>query len=241
MIELHQIKKRFGKLNVLTGIDLTVPSGKITAIVGPNGSGKTTLIKCILGLVTPDSGKILLNGKEVLSGSEYRKDLGYMPQAARFPENLTAMDVIEMLVDIRNSKGVFDKELIELLNLKKEMNKPLKTLSGGTRQKVSAVIAFLFRPNVLIFDEPTAGLDPISSSRLKDKILNARSEGKTIIITSHIMSEIEELADEVVFLLDGKILFQESVISIIANAAESTLERAIARRMNNFTYSEQIQ
>lgn len=239
MIELINIQKKFGKLHVLTGLDLVIPSGKITAIVGPNGSGKTTLIKCILGLVTPDIGEILLNKTAVLSGSDYRKDLGYMPQAARFPENLTAMEVIEMLVDIRNSKDVFDKDLIELLNLTKEMNKPLRTLSGGTRQKVSAVIAFLFRPNVLIFDEPTAGLDPISSSRLKDKILSARLEGKTIIITSHIMSEIEELADEVVFLLDGKILFQETVSSIIANADETTLERAIARRMNNSTYAEQ--
>lgn len=239
MIELSNIQKKFGKLHVLTGLDLVIPSGKITAIVGPNGSGKTTLIKCILGLVTPDSGQILLNKTAVLSGSDYRKDLGYMPQAARFPENLTAMEVIAMLVDIRNSQDVFDKDLIENLNLTKEMNKPLRTLSGGTRQKVSAVIAFLFHPNVLIFDEPTAGLDPISSSRLKDKILAARLEGKTIIITSHIMSEIEELADEVVFLLDGKILFQESVSSIIVNAAETTLERAIARRMNNSTYAEQ--
>jgi Cu-processing system ATP-binding protein len=238
MIETRKISKRFGKLQVLKSIDLVIPTGKITAIVGPNGSGKTTLIKCILGLATPDTGEILLNGITTSSGSGYRKEVGYMPQLARFPENLTAMEVIEMLVDIRHSPDIFDNELIQLLHLTTELSKPLKTLSGGTRQKVSAVISFLFRPNVLIFDEPTAGLDPISSSRLKDKVLKSRNEGKTIIITSHIMSEIEELADEVVFLLDGTILFQETVSDIISSSNETTLERAIARRMNIMLHSE---
>ncbi|MBS1538733.1 MAG: ABC transporter ATP-binding protein [Bacteroidetes bacterium] len=240
MIEIQHIHKKFGKLQVLNALDLSIQSGKITAIVGPNGSGKTTLIKCILGLATPDSGTITINNFNCLLNSEYRNDIGYMPQIARFPENLTALEVIEMLVDIRHSEEMYDNELIELLNLQKEMRKPLRTLSGGTRQKVSAVIAFLFQPNILIFDEPTAGLDPISSSRLKDKILKARQDGKTIIITSHIMSEIEELADEVVFLLDGKILFQESVVDILANTSESTLERAIAGRMANSMYVEHI-
>jgi Cu-processing system ATP-binding protein len=231
MITIDQLDKSFGKLHVLQSVTLSINEGNITAIVGPNGAGKTTLIKCILGLVKADKGNLsisehLLNGEWL-----YRKDIGYMPQIARFPDNLTVKEVLHLVKDLRETPDATDEELISRFNLNNEMNKKIRTLSGGTRQKLSASIAFLFNPKILILDEPTAGLDPVSSSNLKDKIIQQKANGKTIILTSHIMSEIQELADRIIFLLEGKIFFDGSVEALLGSAKEVTLERAIAQMM----------
>jgi len=233
MIKITDLKKSFGRLEVLKGIDLHLTESCVYAIVGPNASGKTTLIKSILGLVKPDSGSLEVNGIKVNGNCNYREHLGYMPQIARFPENLTVKEIFKLVKDLRGNPLQTDDELIDIFKLHKEMDKSLKNLSGGTRQKVSAVIAFLFKPTTLILDEPTAGLDPIASSALKDKIHKERKNGKTFILTSHIMSEIEELADEVIFLLDGKIYFQGSVDKFQTHTQEEKLERAIAAMMEN--------
>ncbi|MCF7801223.1 MAG: ABC transporter ATP-binding protein [Candidatus Marinimicrobia bacterium] len=231
MISIRELHKSFGPLQVLTGVSLAIESGKITAILGPNGSGKTTLIKSILGLVKPDRGVIQI-GEQVLNGDcRYREDIGYMPQIGHYPENLSLNDVMTMLQDLRGGKHPTDTQLLEKFRLGKEMDKALGTLSGGTRQKVSAVLAMLFNPKILILDEPTSGLDPVASSIFKDALIEERAAGKTIILTSHIMSEVEELADAVVFLLDGKIRFHGSPTEILQNTSESNLERGIARMM----------
>lgn len=233
MIDVCGLEKSFGALPVLRGLDLRVERGKVTAIAGPNGSGKTTLIKIILGLARADRGRIIVDGREVTSGGWQREYMGYMPQVSRFPENLTAREVLAMLRDLRGIERTRDEDLIEAFGLEREMDKPLKTLSGGTRQKVSAVIAFLFDPRVVILDEPTAGLDPVASSTLKDKIQHEVARGKTVILTSHIMSEIEELADDFVFILDGKVHFVDTVDEIKRATGQVKLERAIAQMMTH--------
>ena len=235
MIRLTQIEKKFGKFEVLKGISLNVEPGKITAIVGPNGSGKTTIIKTILGLVKPDDGDIRINEKSVLGDFLYRKDIGYMPQAASFPENLTVKEVIKMICDLRNVKLSLNEYLINKLNLSSELGKQIKNLSGGNKQKVSALIALMFDPSVIILDEPTAGLDPVTSSHFKEIILDEKKKGKTIILTSHIMSEIEEMADHIIFLLEGKICFDGSILSLLTYKGESKLEKAIANMMTEVT------
>lgn len=232
MIRLNQIEKKFGKFEVLKGISLNIEPGKITAIVGPNGSGKTTIIKTILGLVKPDDGDILINEKSILGDFLYRKDIGYMPQTASFPENLTVKEVIRMICDLRNVKMNLNDYLINKLNLSAELGKQIKNLSGGNKQKVSALIALMFDPSIIILDEPTAGLDPVSSSHFKEIILDEKKKGKTIILTSHIMSEIEEMADHIIFLLEGKICFDGSVLSLLTYKGESKLEKAIANMMS---------
>lgn len=231
MIEIQSIEKRFGRLHVLRGLSLQVERGKVTAIVGPNGSGKTTLIKCILGLTRPDAGTILLDGAGIDRDAAYRARIGYMPQVAHFPENLTGREVIALLRDLRGHPADVDDELITAFHLGPELDKPIRTLSGGNRQKVSAAIAFLFRPDVLILDEPTAGLDPVASSTLKDKIHKERDAGRSFILTSHIMSEIEELSDNVAFLLDGQVRFRGAVSEIKQRTGQTKLERAIAEMM----------
>ncbi len=229
MIDIVGIEKRFGRLRVLRGLDLRIERGTVTAIVGPNASGKTTLIKAILGLIKPDGGHIVFDGVKLNGAWNYRERIGYMPQLARFPDNLSAREVIDMLKDLRGRPDDLDEELLTAFDLESELGKPLRTLSGGTRQKISAVVAFLFRPDVLILDEPTAGLDPVASSILKDKILRERDAGTTFILTSHIMSEIEELADDIAFLLDGTVHFAGSTTEIKATTGQPRLERAIAQ------------
>jgi len=232
MIEIKGLTKHFGRLEVLKALDAQIHDRKITAIVGHNGSGKTTLIKCLLGLDRFNSGEISINEYKLNGDWNYRSQIGYMPQIARFPENLTASEVITMISDLRTDATTRADELIAYFRLADEMRKPLKTLSGGTRQKVNAIVALMFDPDILILDEATAGLDPISSSLLKDKILAEKEAGKTVIITSHIMSEIQELADTILYLLDGKIFFDGPVDDLIEQTGEKNLERAIAQMMS---------
>ena len=228
MIGIRGLTKRFGKVDILRGIDLDIRAGRVTAIVGPNGTGKTTLIKTVLGLTRPDAGELRFDGAVIGDDATYRERIGYMPQIARFPDNLTAADLVAMLVDLRRDARTLDRELIEHFRLEREMKKPLRTLSGGTRQKVNAVMAFLFDPELLILDEPTSGLDPVSSGILKDKILAARNAGKTFILTSHVMSELDALADDVVFLMGGEVRFAGSVHDLKLRTRQFSLERALA-------------
>jgi Cu-processing system ATP-binding protein len=231
MIKIEKLSKRFGKLQVLDALDLEIEGGQTTAILGPNGAGKTTLVKSILGLVLPDSGTITVAGRELDGSPDYRRQIGYMPQIARYPENLTAREILRMITDLRGNPSDVDDTLLHDLRVEGELDKPFRTLSGGNRQKVSAVLAFLFRPRILFLDEPTAGLDPVSSSLLKDRILAEKAAGRTIVLTSHVMAEVQELADTVIYLLEGRIHFRESVESLIGTTGEANLERAIARRI----------
>jgi Cu-processing system ATP-binding protein len=231
VIRVKGLSKRFGRLQVLRSLDVDIAAGKVTAVLGPNGAGKTTLIKSILGLVRPDAGTIDVAGVRVNGCSEYRAGIGYMPQLPRYPENLTVREILHMVKDLRGRFDGLDEELVGVFDLESQFGKPFKTLSGGNRQRVSAAIAFLFRPDLLILDEPTAGLDPLASSTLKDKVLRERGRGRTILLTSHVMSEVEELADTVVYVLDGTVYFEESVGSLLERTGEGTLERAMARMM----------
>jgi Cu-processing system ATP-binding protein len=231
VIEISGITKRFGQLDVLRGVNLHVTRGRVLGIVGPNGSGKTTLIKLLLGLAHPTSGEIRMNDVAIGDGEAYRADIGYMPQIARFPENLSGREVLALVRDLRGATPALDEELVSTFNLAEHLDKPLRTLSGGTRQKVNACLALLFRPSLLVLDEPTAGLDPLSSAILKDKILARRAEGATVIVTSHIMSELQELCDDVAFLLDGVVRYVGPIGDLTTLTRQTTLERAIAALM----------
>jgi Cu-processing system ATP-binding protein len=231
VVEARGVTKRFGKLEVLRGVDLEVPAGRITGLVGPNASGKSTFIKTVLGLVRPDSGHLTVLGQPVNGDERYRNGLGYMPQDARFPENLTGREVLEMVRDLRDPAQTQDVELLGLFGLDTELGKPVRALSGGTRQKLSAAIAFLFCPTLLVLDEPTAGLDPIASGLFKDKLRAARARGASVLLASHTLSELEELADDVVFLLDGRIRFHGPMADLMRVTGFARLEKAIATLM----------
>jgi Cu-processing system ATP-binding protein len=227
MIEVRGLRKQFGSLTVLDGVDLTLGRGRITAVVGPNAAGKSTLIKCILGLTRSDAGSITVAGQPIDERGEYRRGVGYMPQIARFPENISGQDLIDMVVDLRGAPAA-STDMIEALELRAHLGKPLRALSGGTRQKINAVIALLFSPAVLMLDEPSAGLDPVSAGLLKDRMRAERDAGTTVVLTSHVLSEIDELADDVAFLADGRIRFAGPVHDLKRATRQFTLERAIA-------------
>ena len=227
MIEVKQLHKTFGKLTVLDELDLSIKSGGIFAVLGPNGSGKTTLIKCILGMVIPQKGDIIFDGESVIRQSEYRNKINYMPQIANFPANLTVIELIEMVKNLR-PKEANETHLISLFGLEPHLEKKLGNLSGGTKQKVNIVLAFMFDSELIILDEPTTGLDPIALISLKELIQGAKEQGKTILVTTHIMSLVDEIADEIVFLLDGKIYFKGSVPALKEQTGEPHLEHAIA-------------
>jgi Cu-processing system ATP-binding protein len=231
MIELRNCHKRFGALQVLDGVSLVIRPGRVTAVVGPNAAGKTTLIKAILGLTRLDSGEVRIGGQPIDPEGRYRAAIGYMPQIARFPDNLTGADLFALMGDLRGAVPR-DEQLIDALGLRAYLDQPLRVLSGGTRQKVNAALAFLFRPEVLILDEPTAGLDPVAAGIVKDRVLAERSRGRTFVLTSHVMSELEELADDIAFLVDGRIRFSGAVSLLKRVTRQLSLERAIARVMD---------
>jgi Cu-processing system ATP-binding protein len=228
MIEIKDLHKRFGKNQVLKGIDLDIHQGGIFAILGPNGSGKTTLIKSILGMVIPQSGTISLNGKTIKKDWKYRNEIDYLPQIANFPNNLSVKELIKMIKDLRANYTIKDQSLIELFKLESFLDKKLGNLSGGTKQKVNLVLTFMFDSPLIILDEPTTGLDPISLIRLKNLIHSEKEKGKTILITSHIMSFVEEVSNEIVFLLEGKIYFKGTIPELKSKTDQPDFEHAIA-------------
>ncbi|WP_411894212.1 ABC transporter ATP-binding protein [Winogradskyella sp. A2] len=227
MVEITELYKSFGKNNVLNGINLKISEGGIFAVLGPNGSGKTTIIKSILGMVIPTSGSIKVFDTDVNKNSDYRYKIDYLPQIANFPSNLKVSELIKMIKDLRGAT-VEDKNLIEKFKLEPFLNKKLGTLSGGTKQKVNIVLTFMFNSPIIILDEPTTGLDPISLIRLKELIEIEKASGKTILITSHIMSFVEEVADKIVFILEGKIYFKGSIAELKTKTNQKDFEHAIA-------------
>lgn len=230
-IKITGLSKRFGRLDVFRDMSLTLAPARVTALIGPNAAGKSTLLKCLLGLCRPDAGTIRIGPDIAGQGDEYRRRIGYMPQMLRFPEHLTGREVVEMLKGLREPGAPVDTGLFDQLQLARELDKPVRTLSGGTRQKLNAALAFLFESRLLILDEPTAGLDPVAAGILKEKVQASRRAGATVIITSHVIAELEEMTEDVVLLLDGGVRFHGPLAEVRRRTGEHRLERAIAQLM----------
>lgn len=232
MIHVKNLTKKYGKTTALQNVNIGFKKSECIALIGPNGSGKTTLIKSILGLVIPTEGDIFFNGKSVLKEWQYRKEIGYMPQISRFPDNMKVKQLLEMMKDVRkNEDRKLDEDLIQAFGIEDILNKTMHSLSGGTRQKVSACIAFLFSPQVLILDEPTAGLDPLSNEKLKQKIEKEKQKGKLILITSHVLSDLDDVVSQVVYLQESKLVFHKTIAELETSTGEQKLNRIIASIM----------
>ena len=241
MIEITQLTKTFRKFKALDNISLHFERGQTISLLGPNGSGKTTLIKSILGLVIPGKGTIKINGAAIKDQWDYRSQIGYMPQIGRYPENMTIGQVIKMLKEIRKDCKRYDEELIEGFDIPAVQHKTMRSLSGGTRQKVSACLAFLFSPEIFILDEPTAGLDPLASELLKDKIVKERANGKLILITSHVLSDLDDITSHIVYLQEGKLLLYKTVEELKKLTGQEKLNKIIAAIMQKNHPKEYLQ
>ncbi len=227
MIEIQGLQKSFGKNQVLNGLDLKFSEPGLTAILGPNASGKTTLLKSILGMVIPEKGDIYVKGKRIRDHYDYREDIAFLPQIARFPENLNASELLKMVQVLR--KGDSDAEpLIKKFKLEPSLSKKLKYLSGGTKQKVSITSAMMFDCPILILDEPTAGLDPVSLMEFKALIDEEKKKGKIILLTTHILTLVHQLADRIIFILEGKVFFNGTPEELLKKYNTDDFEAAIA-------------
>ena len=238
-IVIEGLGKRYGRQWALRGVNVRFVPGEVAMVIGPNGSGKTTLIKCLLGLTRATEGAITVNGTVIGPDPAYRKAIGYMPQLAEFPKELTVEQLLRMMNDIRDARsGATDDRLIGELGVAALLDKRIGTLSGGMRQKVSAVLAFRYRPDILVLDEPTAGLDPVSAGRLLNAVIRARREGATVLITSHIMEEVQRLGDRVVYLQDGRLRFTLAPETITAATGEPALSQALPKYISQLATSD---
>ena len=227
MISISDLHKKFGSNQVLSGLNLTIDTGGIVAVLGPNGSGKTTLIKSILGMVVPNKGTIEIDQKSIKNDWNYRLNINYLPQIANFPGNLKVLELIKMIKDLRN-KACDETEPIKTFGLDPFLDKKLANLSGGTKQKVNILICFMSDSPLIILDEPTTGLDPAALIKLKELIIREKKAGKTILITTHIMQFVEEISDSIVYLLEGKIYFQGSIQELLKETKQDNVEHAVA-------------
>ncbi|MBL7965162.1 MAG: ABC transporter ATP-binding protein [Flavobacteriales bacterium] len=233
-IEFHDVGKSFGRLWALRQVNCSFMPGEVVMLIGPNASGKTTLIKCLLGLVHPTEGSIHMSGMAIGRDPSYRTAIGYMPQISQFPATLTIAQLLDMMADVRGlAPGEPDDGLVETLGLSPQMDKRLATLSGGTKQKVSAVLALRTRPQVLVMDEPTAGLDPVSASLVLEQAVALRNAGGTVLITSHLMEEVEAMADRVAYLEEGRLRFLLPVQEILARTDAKRLSQALPRLLED--------
>lgn len=228
MIDIIGVHKKFGKLEALHDVNLHCMRGQSIALIGPNGCGKTTLIKSMLHMVLPDKGSIHFNGADIKGDYQYRKAIGYMPQIGRYPENMNVGQVLDTIKGLRQSDGHLDEDLYQAYKIHGLLDKRMATLSGGTRQKVSATLAFMFNADVLILDEPTAGLDPLAAEILKEKIVAEKVKNKLVLITSHLLSELDEIVSQVIFMQEGIVRFHKDTEALKAETGKDTISKAIS-------------
>lgn len=211
LIEINNIKKSYGYNVALDGINLSLEEGKIIGLLGPNGSGKTTLIKLLNGLIPATSGDIKVDGHNI--GIETKKIISYLPERTYLDLNMTVEGCLNYFADFYED---FDKakayELLAKLDIKPD--RKLKTLSKGTKEKVQLILVMSRRTKIYVLDEPIAGVDPASRDYILDTIMNNFETGATLIICTHLITDIERILDDVIFISNGKILLHDSADNI---------------------------
>ena len=226
LLKCTNLSKSFGNKKILKNINLTIPKGKIIGLLGKNGTGKSTLIKLINDLLTPDEGTILVNGENI--GVSSKKIISYLPERTYLDKTMTVKKVIEYFSDFYDN---FDskkaKKLLKDLDL--DINQKISKMSKGMQEKVSLVLVMSRRADLYILDEPLGGVDPATRDYILDTILSNFNEGASVIISTHLISDIERILDEVIFIDKGKIIL-ESNADELRNKESSSIDE-IFRRM----------
>lgn len=211
IVEFKNVYKSYGDKDILKGIDLNIPKGKIVGLLGPNGSGKTTIIKLINNLLQVDEGSIEINGMK--PSVETKKIISYLPEKTYLNDWMKVKDILSFFHDFYKDFDV-QKANEMIKNLKIDKNERLKTMSKGTKEKVQLILVMSRRADLYILDEPIGGVDPAARSYILDTILTNYNENATLLIATHLISEIENICDEVVFISNGEILLQGDVDDI---------------------------
>lgn len=211
IVEFKDVYKGYGKKQVLNGINLNIPKGKIVGLLGPNGSGKSTMIKLMNGLLSKDSGIILINGLK--PSKETKKIVSYLPERTYLNDWMRVKDILEFFKDFYSD---FDMEKAEemLKSLNIDKNEKLKTMSKGTKEKVQLILVMSRKAELYILDEPIGGVDPAARSYILKTIMTNYLEDSTLLIATHLISEIENICDEVIFISNGNIVLQGNVDEI---------------------------
>ncbi|HHJ9050652.1 TPA: lantibiotic protection ABC transporter ATP-binding protein, partial [Streptococcus pyogenes] len=207
MLKIQNLKKSYGKRTILNNVNMNIPKGKVYALIGPNGAGKSTIMKILTGLVSKTSGSIIFEGRE-WSRRDLRK-IGSIIEEPPLYKNLSAYDNMKVVTTML---GVSESTILPLLNkvgLGDIDKRPVKQFSLGMKQRLGIAISLINSPKLLILDEPTNGLDPIGIQELREIIESFKSEGMTIMISSHILSEVEHLANFIGFIYEGKIVLEK--------------------------------
>jgi heme ABC exporter ATP-binding subunit CcmA len=215
MIEFEHITKRYGSVVAVDNLSLEVERGETLALVGPNGAGNTTLIRALLGLLRPTSGTVRVAGYDVQrAGVAARQQIGYLPQRAVLYANLTIAENLAFLAQIRGTPLSRVIETIALMRLEDVADRPARALSGGMLQRLGLAQALLADPPILVLDEPTVSLDPTSVVAFKTLLRELQGKGKTVLLASHILSDVQELADRVAILDRGRLIALDSVVDL---------------------------
>ncbi|MBI2429841.1 MAG: ABC transporter ATP-binding protein [Ignavibacteriales bacterium] len=212
MISVQHITKRYGTFTAVNDVSFTVDKGEVFALLGPNGSGKTTTMKTIVGLNVPTEGKVLINGIDIRTNPKEAKEfISYLPQRIVFPENLTAREVIRFYGSMRRlSKELADKALATA-HFNGFSDKTVSEFSGGMIQRLGLAVVSMPDAPILLLDEPTANLDPQGVKQFREFVLGMKAKGKTIIFSTHLLAEVEQLADRVGIFVGGKLAALESI------------------------------
>ncbi len=215
MIQVENLTKHYGKFTAVNDVSFTVNEGEVFALLGPNGSGKTTTMKTIVGLNVPSAGRVRINGNDVREHPrEAKRLLSYLPQRVVFPENLTAREVVRFYGRMRDMSSTLADEALARANFNGFSDKAVGEFSGGMVQRLGLAIASLADAPVLLLDEPTANLDPLGVKRFREFILEQKAKGKTIIFSTHLLAEAEQLADRVGIFVSGKLVAQETIANL---------------------------
>lgn len=218
LLECKALTKRFGSFCALQNVNLTLERGKIIGLLGPNGSGKTTLIKLINGLLTPSEGEIFING--LRPGAETKAVVAYLPDKDYLNDYMKVRELVQFFADFYKN---FDKnrayEMLEHLNINPELK--LKTLSKGTKEKVQLILTMSRRADLYVLDEPIGGVDPAARDYILNTIINNYEENSSVLISTHLIADIENVLDEVIFIQNGHIRLTSSVDDIRMNEGKS--------------------
>ena len=230
-IQVNNLVKRFGKYTVLDGVNLTVEPGEVRAFLGPNGAGKTTTIRCILGILRATQGEVRLFGQDAWKDAvELHKRLAYVPGDVNLWPNLTGGEVIDLFLSLRGTKIDQARRALYLERFALDPTKKCRTYSKGNRQKVALVAALAANAEVYILDEPTSGLDPLLEKTFQDSVMELKLEGKSVLLSSHIMSEVERLADKISIIREGKIVACGTLAELTAEAKGQSLEELFLKQ-----------